>query len=114
MAILSAPKGAYFVWHDHDLRVPKTMVRDLGREDLVVIGPHSLKRGTEFRRNGVNVPVILDHYTDLTHEQFEVVERVNARVQRTLAYRMYVAVARIKCKVRAGVHKLFSIFDLLG
>lgn len=57
--MLTAPKGAAFVWCRNDTRYAETLKRHLEREDLVICPANWLSGGAE--RTPHNMPIVVDH-----------------------------------------------------
>ncbi|HEX5520197.1 MAG TPA: hypothetical protein VFX29_00825 [Longimicrobiaceae bacterium] len=61
----TAPKGAAFVWNNHDLQYPKQLAEYLGRTDLRIVRPNWLEHVA-----GKSVPaIVVDHAAELTPDQ---------------------------------------------
>ena len=72
-----APVGAVFVWVHGNLTYPKTLAREIGREDLEIVGPSWFSGGRW--RNREITGLIVDHACWLTEEQHEIVSMVVRR-----------------------------------
>ena len=56
----NAPQNAVFVWCNNVLHYPKSLARDLGRDDLEIVPPHWLDDG-ERARGRRDLDVVYDH-----------------------------------------------------
>lgn len=76
-----APKGAVFIWCNGDLKYPRRLAHDIGREDLQIKAPTWL----EDRWRGLEITgLVVDHAASLTHNQLDGYLRAITRVRRTL------------------------------
>lgn len=68
--MLSAPRGAFFVWCNHHMDYPRHLAKLLGRGDLQ-IKPPSFLRNDLLR--GYERELVVDHaaYLTMTSEQFD-------------------------------------------
>ena len=67
--IKEAPKNAVYVWVSGDAHYPRRLARELGREDLEIVGPTWIEN---YRWRGVgSLNVVIDHaaYSFLTNRQ---------------------------------------------
>lgn len=73
--IKEAPQGAIFVWPHADTDYPKRIAHGMGRDDLLFCCPDDLPRLARSRGRRV----VVDHAAKLNMEQWEEVQRANAR-----------------------------------
>ena len=69
-AILSAPKGAYFVWVNSWTKYPRDLARSLGRDDLKFVSPETLKRETIYNLHHGDT-VVVDHAAEIDRDAFD-------------------------------------------
>lgn len=62
----AAPKGSVFVWCNSMLSYPRRLAKELGRDDLVIVGPGFLDERSRGRRAS---SVIVDHAARLRKDQ---------------------------------------------
>jgi hypothetical protein len=75
-----APQGAVFIWVNADVSYPKQLARQLGRDDLQIVGPGWLD---SYRWQGQTFPWIeVDHAAKLTGYQHELLQYALSRVSR--------------------------------
>lgn len=68
--MVSAPKGAYFVWcNDSAVWYAKDLAQYLGRDDLIIVGLSYLQ-DKNFRGRGP-VTIVVDHAARITQDQYE-------------------------------------------
>lgn len=83
--MLDAPNGALFIWPNVDLSYPKALSRDLGRSDLIVMGPAALQDGG-YRLAGMRLSaVIADHACALDEQDLDALRNIEARWVRSSA-----------------------------
>lgn len=78
--MLSAPKGAHFIWLTQDLHYPLELSKKCGREDLRIVGPDWLI-GEKFRSE-VSHGIVLDHAVRLNEYEFSLLTIARSRVGR--------------------------------
>ena len=66
----NAPKGSIFIWCNCHIDYPKKLAKELGRDDLVIIGLDSLNDNGYFAGRYFT-HVAIDHAAALTPEQIE-------------------------------------------
>ena len=78
--IKQAQQGAVFIWVNADIRYPKQLARQLGRDDLQIVSPSWLD---SYRWQGKTFPWIeVDHAAKLTVHQRELLQDALCRVSR--------------------------------
>ena len=66
-----APQGAVFIWLNNQTDYPRRLAKHLGREDLLVVGPHWLDYGWAGRKFS---GIVVDHaaaFNDGEHERYQ-------------------------------------------
>lgn len=80
-AMLNAPKGATFIWCNHQLDYPRRLAKHLGRDDLMIVGPEWIE---DRRWAGLDLTALVrDPDTRLTDAQWERLREAQSRVRRT-------------------------------
>ena len=76
----NAPQNAVFVWVNSRLDYPKSLAREIGRNDLEIVSPQWLEGHGYFGRtlNGL----IIDHATELEPRQIDGYYEVIMRIER--------------------------------
>lgn len=71
MQMKAAPIGALFIWHNERLECPRGLAAEVGRTDLLILGPSVLENGAE-RLKGCTFPaIIVDHAGQMSAEESE-------------------------------------------
>lgn len=75
----AAAKNAVFVWCNNALSYPQHVARQIGRQDLKIVGPDWL---TSDRWHGLELAdVVIDHATVLSEKERRYLQEVKTRVR---------------------------------
>ncbi len=75
----NAPKGAVYIWPNHQLAYPALLASTIGRKDLQIVSPEWI---TEDRWRGVEVSgVVLDHATRLNTDEWTAYGEARTRIR---------------------------------
>lgn len=78
-----APQSALFIWPVANLSYPKDLARNLGRSDLMVVGPAALDDGGR-RLLGLRISgVVVDHACEMDERDLDALRNIEIRCVRT-------------------------------
>ena len=78
--MMNSPNGATYVWCNGDLRYPTLLARHLGRTDLKIIGPGSVKHLEGARRY-----IVTDHACMLSWQHRQLIGAINFMAEKEAA-----------------------------
>lgn len=76
--MMNSPKDATYVWCNGDLRYPTLLARHLGRTDLKIIGPGSVKHLEGARRY-----IVTDHACMLSTRDRDLIATINFHAEQS-------------------------------
>ncbi len=76
----NAPPDAFYIWCNTMLHYPKDLARHLGRTDLRIESPSWVH---DRAIQGHNRPIIIDHATELTRPQYDLLAYHHKRIKYT-------------------------------
>jgi hypothetical protein len=74
-----APHGAVFVWCNGQLFYPRDLARHLGRADLEIVSPDSMREYHRFMGRKLS-GLVIDHAAELNARQYDGMRHVNDRI----------------------------------